>query len=978
MSRVTYSRMLGIFVMLSLALAGLMLVPAGASAEGMANMKVLVKNQKEENINSALVNAVNVHSGVDYDLSWSESEGWFEADVPPGTYQVFASSEGYISPVEPQMVYGLSEDIEDVPQAIISLTKIDNQADVRIQVNDGPYMFDNGVEDAKVHLFPEDGGHLMMTTTPEGWANFSAPEGFIHVIISYPGMLVYSDIINVSGTFTDYIELDDEPSGDIGSYRIMGLVKNAKTYIPGLEVHIWDSVNGHMVPIQAAEDGAISVPLYSSIFHMLVEAEGYEPIWMENVNLTGGDHYLRPVNNTFKMTPVAVEESKMTTIDMTGVNGIINPTISTEWTMDANSMIYGTPTTFGAPRMQMSGYFPTADWKELTTSEIEDTESALAEFGPAWADTEYFLKVNNEAYSADISGYDVSLTGFEGDITEMGVNPVAIMSTDYTTELAMEEDDDLRIEITALLEGETIEVILPDNYEILGDFDEDEAIYPDGDTSRLMVYTTLEFNAKKEVRPVADLDFISSRDSYKVQDKWYIVKIFENVTFSAEGSYDDVGEIVEYQWIDIPSSARIWIDDENVTYSADLVKELDEITVEFTQNSAEYINISVQVIDSSGLMSKDVDYINVLPDSQAPSITNFTLSKQTDDFGEEWELLSAPFEAMEDTNIEFNATATDNGEIVDYIWTFSDDTGSVNGKIITHNFADPGVFDISLTVIDAAGNKMEAQNKTITISDETEPMSVIKPFDTEGYKVGEEFELNATQSYDPRTTEDVDENLTYKWFWYGENDESANQTLIGTGMVISYTFDEPGVYKINLSVTDSADNEGWSEKILVISGIDLTVINFEFIDPDATELKQDEKVKVSVLIKNIGEIDAEDDFKIVFYRNEDDIKTETVSGGLGAGEDYYWNFSFTPKKSGAAEWKIIIDPDNVINEDNKEDNERIVPATIKETKGTIWDYWYVIPIIIVILIVVYVVYMKFTRGLWGYEPIMEWWNKRNS
>lgn len=971
--------MLGIFVMLSLALAGLMLVPGGASAEGMANMKVLVKNQKEENINSAHVYAINVHSGMEYDLSWSESEGWFEADVAPGTYQVFASSDGYISPAGPQMVYGLSDENEDVPQAIISLMKIDNQADVRIQVNDGPYMMDNGVEGAKVHLFPEDGGHLMMTTTPEGWANFSAPEGFTHVIVSYPGMLVYSDILNVSGTFTEYIELEDEPSGDIGSYRIMGLVKSDKTYVPGLEIHIWDVENDHMVPVQAAEDGAISIPLYSSIFHLLVEAEGYEPIWMENINLTGGDHYMRPVNNTFEMTPVAVEESKMTTIDLTGDNGIINPTITTKWTMDANSRLYGTSTVFGTPRMQVSGIFPTTDWMELSTQEIEDQAEAMTEFGPAWADTGYFFKVNNEAYMADVAAYDVILTGMEGDINEMGVNPVAVMSTDYTTELAYEDDDDLRIEITALLEGETVEIILPDDYEILGDFAEDEAVYPDGDSSRLMVYTTLEFNAKKEVRPVADLDFISSVDSYKVQDKWYIVKVGENVTLSAERSSDDVGEIVEYQWKNIPSTATIWIDEEEVAYTADLVKEMDEITIEFSENSDDYINISVQVVDSSGLMSAEVDYINILPDLQVPSITNFTLEKQIDIVGEEWELLSSPFMVEEDVAIQFNATATDNGEIVDYIWTFSDDSGSVNGKIITHTFSDPGVYEVSLTVMDAAGNKMEADNKTITISDETDPTSVIKPFDSDGYKVGEEFELNATQSGDPRTnSDDVTENLTYEWFWYAEGDEYKNQTSIGTGQVLTYSFDEPGIFKINLSVTDDSDNEGWSEKILIIYGVDLTVINFEFTDPEPTELKQDEKVKFSILIQNIGKIDAEGDFNIVLYRNEDDIKTKVVSGGLGAGEQFFWNGSFIPRKSGPAEWKVVVDPENVIDEDKTEDNEAIVPATIKETKRSWIDYWYVIPIVIIVLIIVYVAYMKFTRGLWGYEPIMEWWNKRNA
>ena len=177
MSKETCLRMLGIFMMLSLALSAFLILPESASAEGNVNLKVLVKNQKEENLNSAMVYALNVHTGMEYDLSWSGLVGWFEADVPPGTYQVFASSKGYTSPQEPRIPSGVPEDNEDGPQIIIKLTKIGNRADVRIRVTDGPVPDDDSVADAKVHVFDGNGGHLMEMTTPMGWANFSSPAG---------------------------------------------------------------------------------------------------------------------------------------------------------------------------------------------------------------------------------------------------------------------------------------------------------------------------------------------------------------------------------------------------------------------------------------------------------------------------------------------------------------------------------------------------------------------------------------------------------------------------------------------------------------------------------------------------------------------------------------------------------------------------------------------------------------------------------
>jgi PKD repeat protein len=325
-------------------------------------------------------------------------------------------------------------------------------------------------------------------------------------------------------------------------------------------------------------------------------------------------------------------------------------------------------------------------------------------------------------------------------------------------------------------------------------------------------------------------------------------------------------------------------------------------------------------------------------------------------------------------------TAEDNGEIVDYIWTFSDDSGSLNGQVVTKRFSDPGTYNISLTIEDAVGNRNVVSNKTITVNDVSDPMAVIKPFEDD-VKIGDEIEFNATQSYDPRTTEDITEGLTYEWFYYEEGENYTVQEELGEnnmGEVITYEFDTPGVYRINLTVTDAVGNKGWTETNLVVNGADLTVENMEFLKPAVSDLEDGKKTKMSVLIRNVGKVDVNESIDVFFYKNDKKVKSHTIDGGLEAGESYYWNFSFIPDYDGEVEFKVVVDPNDDINEDTDDNNEIIRPATIKTTDSQLMDYWYVIPIIIVILIAVYVVYMKYTRNMWGYEPIAEWWNKRNA
>ncbi len=850
MSNMARSKMMGIILVLTLALAGLFFIPAGASAEGTANLKVVVRDNLLGTIDDAAVYCVNVHTGARYDLDWDMDDMRYEADVQPGTYQIFASAEGFAPQMTAKVVYMLTSDNDDNVQQI-RLNIIGSDAMVRVHVS---YNGDD-VEGASVHLFGANGIHLSKGTTPKGYANISAPDGEdLHLLVMEDGKVTYSDDITTSGTTDVPVVLTAKPAVPANSYMVIGLVMNGSVNIPSITVTVWDANYGHMVPVMSGFEGAISLPLYSSSFHVVMEAEGYEPLRVSNIDLESETYYM-PDDETFEMAKITTMESKVTTVNLAG--DIQNPFISTVWTLDGNSRIYGTLNTMGSPRMQIAGTPFTADWMTVDGDEVNDTRSMIKNFGPAWVMTEDFLKVNNEFFTADDESYMVEVTGLSGDTFTYGVNPEITMTSAYTSELDLNlEKDDIRVEIFSVLDGEMIDVILPANYEILGDFG-DKAEFIDDNTSKLRVYEPIEFNAKVEEAPEAALRFVNSYEFYRVEPKMYIVDLKENITLSASGSKDIVGDIDSYMWGNLPADIQVW-DKENEEFVAkgdvDLT-EMEEITFKFMTHKNGYHNITLQVVDTS-MQKSNVDWIEIMPDGEAPMITEYTLMfKET---GDNVTMEEEMYMADEDLVIVFNASEADDGEgeIVDWVWTFGDDTGSVNGEVVEHPFMDPGEFNITLRVVDAVGNEKELLNSsTIKIADTTDPFSVIKAFTTD-YKQDETVELNASQSYDSRSTGQLKENIV-AWAWYvrANGVNSTEQELISNEEIFDYVFEKPGDYILNLSVTDMAGLTGYVEKIVPISGPDLQVLEIKFTDPDINDLREDDEPTISIVYTNSGTVE---------------------------------------------------------------------------------------------------------------------------
>jgi PKD repeat protein len=146
-------------------------------------------------------------------------------------------------------------------------------------------------------------------------------------------------------------------------------------------------------------------------------------------------------------------------------------------------------------------------------------------------------------------------------------------------------------------------------------------------------------------------------------------------------------------------------------------------------------------------------------------------------------------EAPSVTMINFVA---DLGPIDNWTWTFGD--GEVAyGEVVSHSFARPGVYSITLTIVNEAGVDRAYKNVTIL---NTVPIITIDP--VSGVKQDDIVHLSAAGSTDPDGT-------IVEYLWEFPDGSTAE------GAVVSHKFDSKGQNFIILKVTDDSGgiNRSW-------------------------------------------------------------------------------------------------------------------------------------------------------------------------
>lgn len=155
------------------------------------------------------------------------------------------------------------------------------------------------------------------------------------------------------------------------------------------------------------------------------------------------------------------------------------------------------------------------------------------------------------------------------------------------------------------------------------------------------------------------------------------------VTFDASASYDDV-DIVECEWTFTNSESKT-LTGANPIY--------------VFERPGTYI-VTLKVSDEA--RNYDTDTV---------TITVFDVTKPTANFGYSTSDLMASLDASE---------SFDNVGIVEYKWDFGDGN-SGTGMVTTHAYSEPGNYNVSLTVKDAAENSDEISISVTATSDEGVP-----------------------------------------------------------------------------------------------------------------------------------------------------------------------------------------------------------------------------------------------------------------
>ena len=153
--------------------------------------------------------------------------------------------------------------------------------------------------------------------------------------------------------------------------------------------------------------------------------------------------------------------------------------------------------------------------------------------------------------------------------------------------------------------------------------------------------------------------------------------------------------------------------------------------------------------------------------------------------------------------------STDDVGIVRYEWAITDQHGTSTwtGMVVGVAFHHEGVYDITLTVWDAAGNSDEDYMRA-TVVDLEPPVAVI----------GDDLVVDQHTTLDLNGTYSTDNWLIADWNWTVTSPDDTDTFYDTSG--ISHTFQEAGVHTVTLRVTDAAGL--WNETTINVTVLDTT------------------------------------------------------------------------------------------------------------------------------------------------------------
>jgi len=225
----------------------------------------------------------------------------------------------------------------------------------------------------------------------------------------------------------------------------------------------------------------------------------------------------------------------------------------------------------------------------------------------------------------------------------------------------------------------------------------------------------------------------------------------EIVSFDASLSYDLDGSIVDYSWDFGDGSTATGV----------------KVSTAYSESGA--YTVTLTVTDDDG--ATDTIATSKIVRNKSP-VAIFTESAEN---------------VYVDETISFDAAESydPDGTIVAYSWDFGDG-GTATGIIVSHAYADNGVYIVTLAVTDNDGATASAHAIKIVMN--RQPVASFT-------ETAETVNTDETISFDASGSSDPDGSIVdYSWD-FGDGSE-------GTGVSVQHAYSQDGIYTVTLTVTD--------------------------------------------------------------------------------------------------------------------------------------------------------------------------------
>ncbi|WP_048180706.1 PGF-pre-PGF domain-containing protein [Methanosarcina siciliae] len=149
------------------------------------------------------------------------------------------------------------------------------------------------------------------------------------------------------------------------------------------------------------------------------------------------------------------------------------------------------------------------------------------------------------------------------------------------------------------------------------------------------------------------------------------------------------------------------------------------------------------------------------------------------------------------------------GTPTSWLWDFGDGITSKHAQTAKHTFTNPGTYDVSLTLTNAAGSNTVNKVNYITVTSRQAPVAdFFSPEVNDLIDFGESIPTNKTVSFTDNST-----GSPTSWLWdFGDGDTSTAQNP-------EHVYSARGGYTVNLTVTNSIGSNTTSKYGYVLVGV---------------------------------------------------------------------------------------------------------------------------------------------------------------